>query len=167
MTARDRATATAVPAGFAELPHAIGHIGVVGPLYLRHERRDAAHPEHDLVQLGFRVEPRHCNPAGILHGGMMATFADMLLPLSAHRLSRAAAGRFLPTVSLQLDYLAPAPGGSWVHGEAQVLRTTRTMLFTQGLVWADGQLAARVSGILKLGPSFESLGLKIDGPPAE
>ena len=25
----------------------------------------------------FRVEQRHCNPAGILHGGMMMTVADM------------------------------------------------------------------------------------------
>ena len=160
-------SASQIPDGFIALRKAPGHIGVVGPLYLRHERRDAVHPERDLVQLGFRVEPRHCNPAGILHGGMMATFADMLLPLSAHRLTRAAAGHFLPTVSLQLDYLAPAPSGTWVHGEAQVLRATRSLLFMQGLVWADGHIAARVSGILKIGPSFESLGWKPGGPPAE
>lgn len=158
---------TGVPKGFAALPEPKGHIGVVGPLYMRHERRDAAHPEHDLVQLGFRVEPRHCNPAGILHGGMMATFADMLLPLSAHRLTRAASGHFLPTVSLQIDYLAPGPLGAWIRGEAQVLRSTRSMLFMQGLVWADDQLAARVSGVLKIGPTFESLGWKPGESPAE
>jgi uncharacterized protein (TIGR00369 family) len=162
VTARP-STPAAIPAGFVALPEAKGHIGVVGPLYLRHERG----PERDLVQLGFRVEPRHCNPAGILHGGMMATFADMLLPLSAHRLSRAAAGHFLPTVSLQLDYLAPAPQDAWIHGEAQVLRATRSLLFMQGLVWADGHLAARTSGVLKIGPTFESMGLDLGAAPAE
>ncbi len=157
-------TPRAAPEGFAALPLPKGHIGVVGPLYLRHERRDAAHPERDLVQLGFRVEPRHCNPAGILHGGMMATFADMLLPWSAHRLNRVASAHFLPTVTLQLDYLAPVPLGAWVQGEAQVLRSTRSLLFMQGLVWADAQLAVRVSGVLKIGQTLESLGLKIGDP---
>lgn len=162
-----RPPASDIPAGFVALPEPKGHIGVVGPLYLRHERGDPAHPERDLVQIGFRVEARHCNPADILHGGMMATFGDMLLPLSAHRLSRAAAGHFLPTISLQIDYLAPTPMGAWVHGEAQVLRSTRSMLFMQGLVWADGHRAARVSGVLKIGQTFESMGWSRDGPVPE
>jgi uncharacterized protein (TIGR00369 family) len=166
MTVRRTGTLN-IPEGFVALPEPQGHIGVVGPLYLRHDKRDAAHPERDGVQLGFRVEPRHCNPASILHGGMMATFADMLLPLSAHRLTRAASGHFLPTISLQLDYLAPVPLDAWVQGEAQVLRATRSMLFMQGLVWADGHLAARVAGILKIGVTFESLGWKPGGAPAE
>lgn len=164
----DRASAAeGIPAGFTALPRPKGHIGVVGPLYLRREKANPAHPERDLVELGFRVEPRHCNPAGILHGGMMATFADMLLPLSAHFLSRAAAQHFLPTVSLQIDYLAPSPAGAWVRGEAQVLRATRSFLFMQGLVWADAELAARVSGVLKIGPTFDSLGWKPGAAPAE
>jgi hypothetical protein len=53
-----------------------------------------------------------------------------------------------------------------VQGEADVLRTTRNMLFGQGLVTADGQPALRVSGIFKLGQVFgdgkmtDPLGLK-------
>ena len=140
------AAAPDVPAGFAPWPALPGYIAVNGPLYQR--------TEGGVYQLGFRVEPRHCNPMQICHGGMMATFADMLLPLAAHAQTDAVRGRFLPTVSLQLDYLAPAPLGAWVQGEAQVLRTTRTMVFAQGLVTADGEAVARVSGILKIGPPF-------------
>ena len=105
--------------------------------------------------MGFRVEPRHCNPMNICHGGMMATFCDMLLPMSAHLQAKELAGRFLPTISLQVDYLAPSPLGSWVQGEGQVLRVTRSLVFMQGLVTADGQNVARVSGTFKLGPLFE------------
>ncbi|CAG1019841.1 partial acyl-coenzyme A thioesterase 13, partial [Burkholderiaceae bacterium] len=83
------------------------------------------------MQLGFRVEARHTNPLGICHGGMMASFCDMLLPMTAHRRVSEIAQRFLPTISLQIDYLAPSPLGAWVQGEAQVLRTTRTMVFAQ------------------------------------
>jgi hypothetical protein len=41
--------------------------------------------------------------------------------------------------------------GAWVQGEAQILRTTRNMLFGQGLVTADGEPSLRISGIFKLG----------------
>jgi acyl-coenzyme A thioesterase PaaI-like protein len=41
-----------------------------------------------------------------------------------------------------------------VQGEAQVLRATRSLLFMQGLVTADGVLVARASGIFKIGEVF-------------
>ena len=133
---------TLVPAGFVPLDTMGGFIGANGPLYLRHEG--------PLVQLGFRVEARHTNPLGICHGGMMATFCDMLLPLSAHRKSAEIGHRFLPTISLQVDYLAASPLGAWVQGEAEVLRHTRSLVFMQGLVTADDTPVARVSGIFKI-----------------
>jgi acyl-coenzyme A thioesterase PaaI-like protein len=60
--------------------------------------------------------------------------------------------RFLPTISLQVDYLGPSPLGAWVQGEGEILRTTRNMLFAQGLVTADGAPVLRVSGIFKMCP---------------
>jgi uncharacterized protein (TIGR00369 family) len=137
------------PLGFSPWPALPGFVQINGPLYQR--------TESGVYQLGFRVEARHCNPMQICHGGMMATFCDMLLPLGVHALSAGVRGRFLPTVSLQIDYLSPAPLGAWVQGEAQLLRVTRTMVFAQGLVMADAVPAARVSGILKIGPPFDDL----------
>ncbi|HQC98669.1 MAG TPA: PaaI family thioesterase, partial [Aquabacterium sp.] len=86
--------------------------------------------------------------------GMLATFADMMLPMLAHRQAVELRGQFLPTVSLQIDYLAPSPLGAWVQGEAQVLRITRNLAFVQGLVTADDVPALRVSGIFKIGKPF-------------
>jgi acyl-coenzyme A thioesterase PaaI-like protein len=51
--------------------------------------------------------------------------------------------------------MGPARLGAWVQGEAQVLKTTRNMLFGQGLVTADGQPALRFNGVFKLGPAFD------------
>ncbi len=138
-----------VPEGFVPLPlagDAAGYIGVNGPLYVRHEGAR--------LSLGFRVEPRHANPLGICHGGMLATFCDMLLPITILRTRADLGMRFLPTISLQLDYLAPARLGAWVQGEAEVLRVTRSFVFAQGLVSADGEVAVRTSGICKIGPPF-------------
>jgi len=104
----------------------------------------------DRLQLGFRVESRHTNPLNICHGGMLATFADMLLPCVAIY-QAATERRFLPTISLQADYLAAAALGAWVQGEGEVLRTTRNMVFAQGMISADGVPAMRISGIFKQG----------------
>jgi len=86
----------------------------------------------------------------------MASFCDMLLPLSVHRKSQAVATRFLPTISLQIDYLAPAPLGCWIEGTAELLRATRTLVFAQGLVTADGTPCARASGVFKIGPEMSA-----------
>ena len=136
-----------IPEGFHARRFGEGFIGVNGPLYVR--RTESA------FQLGFRVEQRHCNQMGICHGGMMATFCDMLLPISAHVLSKEIGKRFLPTINLQIDYLAASPLGAWVQGEAQLLRATRSLVFMQGLVQVDGSPVARVSGIFKIGPPFD------------
>ena len=134
------------PEGFN--PVTIGGIYATrsGPLYARWTG------QHML--LGFRVQPYHVNPANQCHGGMLATFADMLIPCAVMYQSEMER-RFLPTISLQVDYMSAAPLGSWVQGEADVLRTTRNMLFGQGLVTADGEPALRVSGIFKLGPLID------------
>ncbi|WP_422843801.1 PaaI family thioesterase [Acidovorax sp. M2(2025)] len=137
--------APAVPAGFERLTLGGPFIQNNGPLYVRREG--------SAVQFGFRVEQRHVNTLGNLHGGMMATFCDMLLPLSVHYKTTELAGRFLPTVSLQVDYLAPAHVSMWVQGEAAPLRITRSLVFAQGLVTADGEACARVSGVFKIGPA--------------
>lgn len=136
-----------IPAGFQPLSAGGPFMQNNGPMYLLHQG--------DVVKFGFRVEQRHVNPMDNLHGGMMASFCDMLLPLSCHLKDDAVAGHFLPTISLQIDYTAPAPLGCWVEGEAQVLRTTRSMVFAQGLVYADAVLCARVSGVFKIGPAFK------------
>ena len=129
------------------LRHETGFIGTNGPLYFLHEG-----PK---FRLGFRVEPRHCNPMGICHGGMLATFADMLMPIGAISLVPEVQQRFLPTVSLQIDFIGPAKIGDWVEGEMQVLRTTRTLVFAQGLVRSNGVLSMRCSGVFRIGPEFD------------
>ena len=150
MTDLSQATA-AVPEGFKPLNVGGEFVALNGPLYIR----SALQPDGSkLRQMGFRVEARHTNPMGNCHGGMLATFADMLLPMLAHRQAPELRNQFLPTVNLQIDYLSPAPLGAWVQGEAQVLRTTRNLAFVQGLVLADGVAALRISGIFKIGKAF-------------
>lgn len=147
--------ALGVPPGFKPFRATRGFVAVNGPLFLRHEG--------EFFRLGFRVEERHCNPMNICHGGMLATFADMLLPIGTVMQVPELHERFLPTVSLQVDYVGPAKLGAWVEGEMQVLRITRTMVFAQGLVRSDGEVALRCSGVFKIGPLIDRKALAAAG----
>jgi uncharacterized protein (TIGR00369 family) len=133
---------TPVPEGFRRVEVGGPFIALNGPLY--------AHWTGEKLLLGFRVEERHTNPLRMCHGGMLSAFADMVIPCAAFYQADMAS-RFLPTVSLQIDYMGAARLGAWVQSEAQVLRVTRNLLFGQALVTADGEPALRVSGIFKLG----------------
>jgi acyl-coenzyme A thioesterase PaaI-like protein len=136
---------TAIPEGFRPLGFAMGFLETNGPLYGKWDG--------ERLLLGFRVELRHCNPGNVAHGGMLATFADMLLPIAARFQSKIDMG-FLPTVNLACDFLAPAPLGAWVEGRADALKTGRSLLFAQGVAEADGVPCLRASGVFKVtGPS--------------
>jgi uncharacterized protein (TIGR00369 family) len=115
-------------------------VEVIGPLFGKREGNK--------LVMGFRVELRHCNPASVCHGGMMLALADMLIGPGAE--FEVQTGKFLPTISISADFLAPAPLGAWVEGRAEALKTTGNFLFAQCLVTADGSPALRASGIMKL-----------------
>ena len=129
-----------VPEGFRplHLPHN-PYIEANGPLYGRLDGK--------AFVLGFRCEKKHCNPMGMCHGGMLMTLADMLLLLGANIQERI--GRFLVTVHLATDFIGAVPEGAWLEGRVQVLKITRSLLFTQGTMEVEGATVARVSAILK------------------
>ncbi len=131
---------TPIPTGFKPVVFQSNpYLDLVGPLYGR--------LDGDAFVLGFQVERRHCNPGGTCHGGMLMTLADMLLLLGAN--VHCDIRRYMTTVSVTNDFLAPAPAGSWLEGRVQVLRTTRSLIFIQGTMCLDGAPVLRTSGILK------------------
>ena len=119
-------------------------MAINGPLLRRHEG--------DQLLLGMRIEKRHCNPMDACHGGMLMSFVDMAMPMAI--LYQENISRFLPTISLNTDFLAPVPLGAWLEARTDVLRVTRSMVFAQCLVQADGVTAVRASGVFKLGQEF-------------
>ena len=105
---------------------------------------------------GFRVLAKHLNPIGVCHGGMLATFCDVLMPMSAAYQEELETG-LLPTISLSLDYLAPTPGGAWVEGRTQVLRRGKRLVFAQLLLTADGTATVRANGVFSVPSSPNAL----------
>jgi uncharacterized protein (TIGR00369 family) len=131
------------PAGFVPLVLDDNpFMDLVGPLYGHRDEGLAGR-----LVLGVRVQPRHCSPSGYCHGGMLATLADMLVVLGCN--VQADPGRFMSTVSLSTDFLAPVPCDAWIEGRLEVLRATRNLIFCQGLFRVDGQPVLRVDGIAR------------------
>lgn len=65
----------------------------------------------DRLQLGFRVGTLHVNPGQNCHGGMLGMYADILISTAA-QYQADIPRQFLPTISLQMDFIAVAPLGS-------------------------------------------------------
>lgn len=129
-----------VAAGFAPLalqPNPF--IDPLGPLY---GKRDDNH-----LVIGLSVEPRHCNPGGTCHGGMLMTLADMLLILNAN--AQTGMHRFMVTINLSCDFVGPAFEGNWIEGRATVLRASKNLIFVNGLIATSDASVARVNGIFK------------------
>lgn len=125
------------PDGFKQVNIETGFIATFGPLYVN--RTDG--------KLGFFVERRHLNPFEVCHGGAVATLADMQI-IAARKGSGTKLGR-TPTINVSVDYLAPAPLGAWVEAVVTLVKATRTLIFTQALITANGELVARSSGIYR------------------
>ena len=122
--------------------------GHIGTLYARRGEKGT----RDEFVLGFRVHPHMCNPAGGLHGGMMMTVADLVGTMGGGTL--VGLRKFLPTVSMTFDFVAPAKVGDWVEGRAEVVRQTRSLLFTNIYLTVGEERFLRASQIAKI-PSGE------------
>lgn len=111
-----------------------------------HMSRDALDPG-EAVRFGFRVSPHHCNTRPVCHGGMLATFADIALARGIRVVRDVPTP--LPTITMSLDYLAPAPLGAWVDARVSVTRAGAGTCFAQLLMYAAGAPILRASGVYK------------------
>lgn len=126
---------TDIPAGFAPLRTRSGFSLTVGPWY---EKR-----EGDSVVRGFRVDRRHINSLGIVHGGMMMSFADVLMGEAAWR----ATGRHSVTSRATVDFVDAGRLGDWIEGQGEITRSTRNLVFARARVWTGRRTLLTSSGV--------------------
>jgi len=115
----------------------------------------------DAFVMGFRVQPHMCNPVGGLHGGMMMTVADLVAGMGTN--VHTGLRRFLPTVNMTFDFVAPARVGDWVEGRCEVVRVTRNLAFAHIFLTVGERRILRASSIMKV-PSDPAAGR---APPAK
>lgn len=97
-------------------------------------------------QRGFRVVAKHTNAGGAVHGGMIMTFADILL---ARGVGGVAEPPFV-TVRCITDFVGPAFEGEWVFGTANAQSTDEDMVAVNGIIRTEARIVASVQGLFKL-----------------
>lgn len=135
------ATATGIPPGFRQIRFdGVTFNGSVGPFYGRHGE--------DGLVIGFRIEQRHCNPAGIVHGGMLMTVADMTAGFCAAFDS--GIDKFMPTVNMTFDFVSSGNVGEWVEGRSRMLKIVRSLAFATVMLGTQDRPLLRASCIMKI-----------------
>lgn len=118
-----------------------GFIELVGPLY--HRPFDGG----DISRFRFLPENKHRNRNGVVHGGMLLTFADRAMGFTARRGEMV---RKQATVQLEAQFIRAVRIGDVVDFEGRILRQTRHLVFVSGLMTVEGEVALSAQGVWKL-----------------
>jgi acyl-coenzyme A thioesterase 13 len=126
-----------VPHGFGPLFRTSPVLDLIGPLYSRGEGKD--------LVVGLRVEAKHCNARGTVHGGMLATLADVALGYTMAFASTPPVG--LVTASLTLDFVGTARIGDWLETHVDILKQGSRLAFANCYVAVGEQRIVRASAV--------------------
>ena len=125
-------------AGWKPMP-ADDYPALIGPFLARREG--------DGWRYGFVAEQRHLNKGGVVHGGMLVSFADDALGATVFE----AVGRQpVTTVQLNTQFIAPVRLGELAEMRAEVLRRTRTVVFVRGVLEVGGRAVVHADGVWKI-----------------
>jgi uncharacterized protein (TIGR00369 family) len=95
----------------------------------------------------FRVDARHINRRGVLHGGMLMTLADLTLGQAVWDHTDNAP---CVTLNMQSHFLKPAKDGDIVQVTPQLVRRTRSLVFMRGDFTVAGEAIFTAATVWKL-----------------
>ena len=98
------------------------------------------------ISFAFHAQPHHRNTGDTLHGGMLMTFADFALCLTA---TWDQPGEKCVTVSFSGEFVAAGKPGELVESTCEVVRRTRSLTFVRGTVFVGDRVLVSFSGIVK------------------
>ena len=129
-----------IPEGFKELRVTDDFVGLIGPLWFK--------AEGEKLRVGLPLEPRHGNPMGWAHGGLLVTVADMVMGAGS---GHATGIRWPhPTVSLSTEFVRGAKLGQWLEGTARIARRTVNFCFCSCDLVCGGEIVLVASGVFKV-----------------
>ena len=95
----------------------------------------------------FMADARHVNDRGVVHGGMLVTFADQAFgELVLDSVDR----RLCATVQLNTHFIAAVQIGDLVEARGEIVRGTRSLVFIRGFLTVGDRTVAAIDGIWKV-----------------
>jgi len=115
-----------------------GFVALVGPVW---KRRSG-----ETDRYAFMAEPKHHNRRGVVHGGMLVTFADRALG----RMCRYAnAHKPQATIQLDVHFIDAVEIGEFVEAKCRVMRRTHTLMFASAELAVGTRVVATANGVWK------------------
>jgi uncharacterized protein (TIGR00369 family) len=100
------------------------------------------------IACGFFVTEQQTNSLGICHGGALMTFADIALACAIAGKMDKYAG--LPTMNLNVDFLAAGELGMWLQSSVNQLEMAYTSGFITATIQCDDKIILHANGRYKI-----------------
>ena len=126
-----------VPEGFQPLFRTSPVLELIGPLYGRGKGAD--------LVVGLRVEAKHCNARGTIHGGILATLADVAIGYAIAFSTDPPTGAV--TTNLSLDYAGTAKIGDWVESRVDIHKRGSRVAFGNCYLCVGEERIVRASAV--------------------
>ena len=126
-----------IPAGFAPIFRTSPFLETIGPLY--------SVGSGATLMIGMRVEEKHTNARGALHGGVLASIADIALGYGLA--TSTSPPTSMVTASLSVDFAGSAQIGDWVETSLDIQKIGSRMAFANVYFSVGNQRIARASGV--------------------
>jgi acyl-coenzyme A thioesterase PaaI-like protein len=97
------------------------------------------------IRCAFRVEKKHLNGLGHVHGGAFMTFGDYCLFAFARRELRGPG----VTVAFNAEFLDAAQAGELIEANGETTRAGGSLIFLRGLMTSAGRPLLSFSGTIK------------------
>jgi uncharacterized protein (TIGR00369 family) len=136
----------AVPQGFGPLFRTSPVLDMIGPLYSRGEGPG--------LVIGLLAEKKHCNARGTVHGGILATLADVALGYAMAFSSNPPAS--LATANLALDFAGTAKPGDWLEVHVDIQKLGSRLAFANCYINAGEQRIVRASAVFLVAGQLDS-----------
>ena len=131
----------AVPEGYKPLFRSSPTIELIGPVYSRGDGADLA--------LGLRAERKHCNSRGTVHGGILATLADIALGYSLAFSTQPPTAAI--TANLSLDFAGAAKEGDWLEAKVDFQKLGSRLAFGNCYISVGESRVVRASAVFLVG----------------
>ncbi|MCP1479587.1 uncharacterized protein (TIGR00369 family) [Pseudomonas chlororaphis] len=126
-----------LPEGYAPLSRSSPLLELIGPVYCRGSGLQ--------LEIGLRADHRHANGRGTVHGGILATLADIGMGYAM----AFASDPPLPliTASMHLDYLGAVQVGEWIDVRLEHSKRGRQMAFATVTLQVGERVVARANAV--------------------
>ena len=134
-----------IPEGFKAIEHTGPFLAQNGPLYCK--KADGK------LVLGIRIDDRHTNMRGIVHGGMLVTIADSALGTVLYNARKPP--QPMVTVNLTTDFIESAYPGDWVEAHVDVLRIGSRLAYANCYLHVGERRILRASAVFAVVPEIK------------